>query len=160
MTDGDRSTVPRPLTPADVQPARALVHRVLGSAPYAARVLELLAEADRGAGDLHALLLEHRGATAALALFGPVPGARDVWMLRTLLLDPEHDVSNAGRVLLDDVIGRARTLGARMLVAEFPADPAYGRTLSLLRACDFDQDGRIPDFFRAGVALLFLRRTL
>ena len=33
-------------------------------------------------------------------------------------------------------------------------------TLSLLRAKGFRQEGRIPDFFRDEVALLFLRRDM
>jgi hypothetical protein len=41
-----------------------------------------------------------------------------------------------------------------------PADAVLGRTLSLLRANDFDQEARIPDFYREGVPMLFLRRAL
>jgi hypothetical protein len=45
-------------------------------------------------------------------------------------------------------------------VAELPADPVIGRTLTFLRKSGFRQVGRIPDFFRNDVALLFLRREL
>ena len=50
--------------------------------------------------------------------------------------------------------------GARLLTAELPGDPVIGKVLSLLRANGFRQDGRIPDFFRDEVALLFLRREM
>jgi ribosomal protein S18 acetylase RimI-like enzyme len=35
-----------------------------------------------------------------------------------------------------------------------------GRSISLLRANGFREEGRVPDFYRDGVALLFLRREL
>jgi hypothetical protein len=54
----------------------------------------------------------------------------------------------------------ATKAGGRLLTAELPADPVIGRTLTLLRANGFKQDGKIPDYFRDGVALLFLRREL
>lgn len=62
--------------------------------------------------------------------------------------------------MLEALVARLRTLGAKSLLAELPADPAIGRTLTLLRACSFRQEGRIPHFFRDDVALLFLRRAV
>ena len=41
-----------------------------------------------------------------------------------------------------------------------PDDPALGRSLSLLLANGFKEEGRVRDFFRSGVALLFLRRDV
>jgi hypothetical protein len=154
------SGAPRPLQPADAQPVRQLVLSTLGITPYVDRVLELLEEAERGDSDTGALLIERDATVAALALFGEIAGSNRVWKLHTLLLGERVEPRDVGVALLNGVIEHTRALGGRQLLAELPADPVYGRTLSLLRASDFDQEGRIADFFRDGVALLFLRRTL
>jgi hypothetical protein len=54
----------------------------------------------------------------------------------------------------------ARDAGARYLLAEMPDDPALGTVLALLRDHGFEEEARVPDFFREGVALSFLRLNL
>jgi L-amino acid N-acyltransferase YncA len=154
------SAAPRPLTPADAEPARGLVLATLGITPYVDRVMELLAEAERGDVDTHALTIERDGTCAALALFGGISPSHGVWKLHTLLLAERVVAREVGGTLLGALAERVRPLGARSLLGELPADPVYGRTLTLLRANGFRQEGRVPDFFRDGVALLFLRRSL
>jgi ribosomal protein S18 acetylase RimI-like enzyme len=80
--------------------------------------------------------------------------------MRVLLLAPQVEPREVGRALIDAVLDQVRRSGARFLVAELPADAVVGRSLTLLRKNGFRQEARIPDFFRAGVALLFLRREL
>lgn len=139
---------------------RALVYGALGVTPYVDRVMELLAAAERGDPESNALVVERDGTVAALALFGLVAAARDVWRLHTVLLAPRIEPREVGTAIVDAVLERVRARHARQLVAELPEDPAYGHTLALLRASRFEQAGRIPDFYRDGVALLFLRRDL
>jgi hypothetical protein len=154
------SAAPRPLSPLDAEPVRGLVLANLGITPYVDRALELLAEAERGDSDTAALCLERDGTYAALALFGEVVPSNGVWKLHTLLLSGHVDARDVGGAMLDAIVERARAFGGRSLLAELPADPVYGRTLTLLRASRFRQQGRIPDFYRDGVAILFLRREL
>ena len=97
---------------------------------------------------------------AALALFGLVAGAQDTWKLYSLLIAERVDPRHVGGALVDAVVSRVSAERGRLLIAELPADPAIGKTLSLLRAKGFRQEGRIPDFFRDEVALLFLRRDM
>lgn len=151
---------PRPLRPGDAAPVRALVREALGDTAYLGRLLELVALAERADPESEALVIERGGVLAALALFGGVAGAQDVWRLHTVLIAPQVSLREAGDPLVAALVQRVRALNGRMLVAELPADPAYGTTLSLLRANDFDQEGRLEDYFRDGVALLFLRRDL
>lgn len=157
---GSFGAAPRPLTPADAQPVRGLVLATLGMSPYVDRVLELLAEAERGDSDTQALTLERDGTMAALALFSEIIPSNGVWKLHTLVLGERADAREVGGAMLDAIVGRLRTLGATRLLAELPADPVYGRTLTLLRAQSFQQEGRVPHFYRDDVALLFLTRTL
>jgi len=151
---------PRPLTPGDVEPVRALVWGALGVTPYVDRVMELLSAAEHADPESRALVIERDGTVAALALYGPVAGASDAWRISMVLVTPRVELRDVGRAMIDGVVESARGAGARLLVAELPADAVLGRSLSLLRANGFGQEARIPDFFREGVALLFLRREL
>jgi hypothetical protein len=54
----------------------------------------------------------------------------------------------------------SRAAGARYLLAEMPDDPALGTVLALLRDHGFREEARVPDFYREGVALTFLRLDL
>lgn len=139
---------------------RALVWATLGVTPYVDRVTELLAAAERGDVEVHALVIERDGTVAALGVYGPVAGAQDAWHLHMVLVAPRVDLREVGGAMIEGVIAHARRQRARLLMAELPADAALGRTLTLLRANQFRQEGRIPDFFRDGVALLFLRYDL
>lgn len=132
----------------------------LGVTPYVDRALELLKAAERDDPETKALIIERDGTVAALALFGPVSGAQDTWKLATFLMSERVEPREIGRTLLDAVVAAAVQAGGRLLTAELPADPVLGRTLSLLRANGFTQDGKVADYFRDGVALLFLRRPL
>ncbi|MEX2180185.1 MAG: hypothetical protein WD801_15825 [Gemmatimonadaceae bacterium] len=157
------NAAPRPLHPGDAPAARALVLGSLGATPYVDRVLELLDQAiawhpePRGGGG--GLLIERDGTAAALALFGPVEGSI-AWRLDAVLIAPDVELREIGGIILDAVADQVRQGGGSLLVAELPADAAVGRSITLLRANGFRQEGRIPDYFRDGVALLFLRRAL
>jgi len=151
---------PRGIAAGDSEPVRALVWAALGITPYVDRVIEWLDAAERGDPETRAMVIERDGTVAALAMFGQVAGAHDAWHLNTILVAPRVDLREVGRAMVDGVVDVIRREGARFLMAELPADPVLGRSLSLLRACGFRQEARIPDFFRDEVALLFLRRDL
>ena len=148
---------PRSLAQGDAEAVRALVLGTIGVTPYVDRVLEIAKASDGSDPENHALITERDGTVAALALFGPVAGAEGVWHLRALLLAPRIEVRDVGGAIVDAVTTYVQQRKARFLIAELPADPAIGASLSLLRARGFRQEARIPDFFRDGVALLFLR---
>jgi ribosomal protein S18 acetylase RimI-like enzyme len=154
------SAAPRPLAPGDAEPVRGLVWGALGITPYVDRVIELLSAVERGDPASHALVTERDGTVAALALFGPVAGAVGVWHLSMVLLAPRVELREVGRAMVEAVVADVRRAGGRLIMAELPADAALGRSLSLLRANEFRQEGRIADYYRDGVALLFLRREL
>ena len=153
-------TAPRALSPEDAESVRALVLGVLGITPYVDRTLDLVAAAERGDPEVRALVIARDGTVAALSVFGPVAGASGAWHLNTLLTAAGLDVRGVGVTLLAATLEETRAAGGRFLLAELPADPVIGSSLTLLRKNGFRQVGRIPDYFREGVALLFLRRDL
>lgn len=151
---------PRPMKPSDAEGVRALVLASLGVTPYVDRVMELVYQSERGDPEVSSLVIERDGTVAALALFGPVAGTEGTWKLHTMLLAERIDPRRVGGPLVAAIVERVRRERGRLMVAELPADAVIGKVLSLLRAMDFRQEGRIPDFFRDEVALLFLRRDM
>jgi GNAT superfamily N-acetyltransferase len=133
----------------------------LGVTPYIDRALEVLGLAERGGDPEHrALVVARDGTVAGLALFGTVSGTAGGARLHTAVLAPGVDASDVGARLMQAVVTTARDAGARFLLAELPDDPAIGSVLALLRDNGFYEDARVPDFFRDGVALTFLRMKL
>lgn len=152
---------PRPLQPEDSQATRVLLMGALGITPYIDRALEVLELAERGNDPEHrALVIARDGTVAALALFGMIAGTARGARVHTAVLAPGVEIEDVGMRLMDAVAGAVRTSGADFLLAEMPDDPALGTTLALLRQHGFRDEARVPDFFRDGVALTFLRRPL
>ena len=152
---------PRPLQPEDSQATRVLLMGALGITPYIDRALEVLELAERGNDPEHrALVIARDGTVAALALFGMIAGTARGARVHTAVLAPGVELEDVGMRLMDAVAGAVRSAGADFLLAEMPDDPALGATLALLRQHGFRDEARVPDFFRDGVALTFLRRAL
>ena len=152
---------PRPLQPEDSQATRVLLMGTLGITPYIDRALEVLELAERGNDPEHrALVIARDGTVAALALFGIIAGTARGARVHTAVLAPGIEIEDVGMRLMDAVATAARGSGADFILAEMPDDPALGTTLTLLRQHGFRDEARVPDFFRDGVALTFLRRAL
>lgn len=157
------ATGPRALSADDHVAARVLLMGALGVTPYIDRAMEVLQLAERGAGrdDEHrALVIERDGTVAALALFGSVAGATGVQKLHAAVFVPSVSAEDVGQRMVRAVLDGARAEGARLVVAELPDDPAVGQVRALLASEGFEEEARVPDFYRDGVALTLLRRQL
>ena len=141
----------------DADTARGFLERSLAGTVYLNRALELLEQALGGNPESRALI--SADPANAIAFFEPVAGAQDTWQVRLMCVATELQ-RDAGRPFMESLIGAMRGEGARVVVAELPADEAIGGAITLLRANGFRQTGRIADYYRDGVALLFLRREL
>jgi GNAT superfamily N-acetyltransferase len=152
---------PRSVLPEDTQGTRVLLMGALGVTPYIDRALEVLQLAERGHDPEHrALVIARDGTVAGLALFGTIAGTMAGAKLHMAVLAPGVEASDVGARLMDAVVSAARESGARFLMAELPDDPAIGSILTLLRESGFREEARVPDFYRDGVALTFLRLRL
>ena len=152
---------PRPLRPDDAVAARALVYAALGVTPYVDRVVELLDQAARGGDpEARALVIERDGTIAGLVIFGLVAGTSGAARLHALVLNRGVSADDVGGRLTSAAATAAAAGGARLLIAEVPDDPALGQVPAVLLRNGFREEGRVPDFFRDGVALTFLRREL
>ncbi len=149
------------MLPEDHQGTRVLLMGALGVTPYIDRALEVLHLAERGNDPEHrALVIARDGTVAGLALYGTVAGSDGAARLHTAVLAPGVEADDVGRRLVRAVADAARDAGARFLLVEMPDDPALGTMVTLLREQDFTEDARVPDFYRDGVALTFLRLSL
>jgi ribosomal protein S18 acetylase RimI-like enzyme len=152
---------PRPLLPEDAQGTRVLLMGTLGVTPYIDRALEVLELAERGGDAEHrALVIARDGTVAALALFGEIAGTANGAKLHTAVLAPGVRAEEVGTRLMSAVVDTLKTAGSRFLLAEMPDDPAIGNVLTLLRHQGFKEEARVPDFYREGIALSFLRLGL
>ena len=152
---------PRPLLPEDSQATRTLLMGALGVTPYIDRALEVLELAERGNNPEHrALVIARDGTVAGLVLFGSIAGTKGGARLHVAVLAPGVDAGDVGDRLMNAVARASRESSARFLLAEMPDDPALGNVFALLREHGFREEARVPDFFRDGVALTFLRKDL
>jgi len=145
------------LRPVDADAARAFLERSLAGTVYLNRALELLDQTLGGDPESRALI--SGDPPNAIAIFGPVAGAQGTWQVRLMCVAPELQ-RHAGRPFMESLIAAMRDEAARVVVAELPADEVIGDAITLLRANGFRQIGRVADYYRDGVALLFLRREL
>lgn len=133
----------------------------LGVTPYIDRVMEVLQLAERGHDAEHrALVIERDGTVAALALFGAVASAMGVSKLHAALVAPSVSVRDVGERIVSAVLETSRREHGRLVVAEMPDDPVMGQVRALLTAVGFEEEARVPDFYRDGVGLVLLRRDL
>jgi hypothetical protein len=152
---------PRALGPDDAVPARSLVYTVLGVTPYVDRVVELLDQAARGGDpEADALVIERDGTIAGLVLFGLVAGTSGAARLHALVLDRGVSAADVGGRLASAAAAMVAAAGARLFVAELPDDPALAPVPAVLARAGFHEEARVPDYFRDGVALCFLRRDV
>jgi GNAT superfamily N-acetyltransferase len=154
---------PRALSPDDHVPARVLLIGALGVTPYIDRAMEVLQHAERGGEhdeEHRALVIARDGTVAALALFGVVAGASGVMKVHAAVLAPSVTAEDVGQRILGAVVEQARAQRMRLIVAELPDDPALGQMRALLTSNGFEEEARVSDYFRDGVALTLLRRPL
>jgi hypothetical protein len=151
----------RVFRPEDAAAARTLVDATLGATPYVDRIVELLDVAARGIDpEVRALVIDRGATIVGLVIFGLVAGTNGAAKLHALVLDRGMDAHDIGGRLIDAAATAAAASGARLLVAEMPDDAALGVVSQVLLRNGFEEEARVPHFFRDGVALTFLRREL
>ena len=151
---------PRPIAPEDAAGAHQLLVSRLGVTPYIDRAVEILEIAERAGGDEEhrAYVVARDKTVVAVALFGSIAGTEAGFKLHVLAMESRE--TDVGERLIDAVTSAVVASGGRFLIAELADETALATTISLLRANGFAEVGRIPDYYRDGVALTILRRDL
>ena len=153
-------SVVRPLAAADVAQVRALLDAEAAHNPYARRARDLL-DSVTPAGEYQALVCARQAEVLGTALFGLVAGAEAAGVIHAVTVHPGYRRRGIGHALVDAVTEALRQRGARFALVELPDDPAVLPGLrDVLVHEGYDEVARVPDLYRDGVALAFLRRTL
>ena len=127
------------------------------AAPRFALARALTAQSPREASGIVA---ESDGQVVGVAVFGLVAGAEGAAKMHGMAVAPEAQRHGIARGLIEAMVGELAVRGARFVLVEFPdaAELAGGRTL--LQQAKFVEESRVKDYFRDGIALVFLRRDL
>ena len=106
------------------------------------------------------LVTEIDGRVVGVAVYGLVAGAEGAAKMHGMAVAPEAQRHGIARALIEAFVDALRGRGARFVLVEFPDAPelAVGRTL--LQQAKFVEESRVKDYFRDGIALVFLRRDL
>jgi hypothetical protein len=150
----------RALMPHDARAVRAFVSERFADTRYRDRALEVLDAALRFDDPEHLALLAFAAADehvlTGVVLFGTVAGAHAVVKVHAVV---SRDVEPAV-ALLHAVQQASERSGERMIVCELPDDAPFATAAAALHAADYEEQGRVPDFVRDGVALRLLVRPL
>ena len=154
---------PRPLLPEDQQGTRVLLMGALGVTPYIDRALEVLAarrawqrsrasraghRARRNGGRTRVVRDDRRLERRPRVCTPPCSrraSTRTTWAARLMRCRRRRGARRRARVFCSS---RCRTI------------QRSARCYGLLREQGFQEEARVPDFYRDGVALTFLRRAL
>jgi hypothetical protein len=143
----------RPLESADAAAARALVAAQFSGTRYAERLSELLDMALASSNheyESHVAADATTGAVMGFVVFGAVAGASGVCRIHGLVSEDE--------AVLRSLIVAARR-EQRLAICEVADDAPNRSAMRALAACEFADEGGVPDYFDDGVALrLFVRR--
>jgi ribosomal protein S18 acetylase RimI-like enzyme len=137
----------------DLAAALALVEWEREKNPWIERTPELLQGAIANPdGDYRALVAERDGEIVGFGVFGMIAGTIGTGILYSILVAPRSRRAGIGERLLFEISGTLASAGARMIIAELPADPIVMRFRALLLSHGFAEESRIDDYYRDGIA--------
>lgn len=160
----DPSTVRiRPLDSRDAAAARALLEGEVGGTPYAPLYRHILSLAlEAGSGEAIGLVADWPGESepVGVCLYGWAPGAVRTGRIYFVAVTASARLQGVGSRLIDAAIERLERDRARILVAEGPDDASIRPAHLLMQSCGFEEQARVPDFYRDGVDLILSRRRV
>jgi GNAT superfamily N-acetyltransferase len=150
----------RPLSEGDLEAALAMLRGAAAGPAY----LDFLASAVESASltpsvENRGIVAELDGTLIALTVYGEYAGASGAGRLHLVAVAERYRRRGLGALLVSKVAEELSARAARFILAELPDDrPALDGYSAFLRACSFAEESRVPDLYRPGVALVFLRR--
>lgn len=145
---------------ADAVVIRSLVTALVGRTPYTELLSACVEAALPGSDEARAMLAERNGEVVGIVVYGAVAGARGAAKLHLVAVSAAGQLRGTGAQLVEAAVDELQSHGARLVVVEMPDDPLLTAARALLERCGFTEEARIPDFYRDGIALSVLRRTL
>ena len=110
--------------------------------------------------DVTAIVAETDGRVVGVAVYGVVAGTEGAAKMHGMAVAPEAQRHGIARALIDAFVADLKKRGARFVFVEFPDAPELSGGRTLLQQAKFAEESRVKDYFRDGIALIFLRREL
>jgi ribosomal protein S18 acetylase RimI-like enzyme len=150
----------RPLNESDLDAARELLRAAV---PVPSQLVALQAVVESAArspnSEQRGLVVSEGGELAAFAVYGEYAGAPGAGRLHLVAVHHRHRRRGLGTYLIERIDADLGSHAARYILAELPDErPALTDYFAFLHARGFAEESRIPDFYREGVGLIFLRR--
>ena len=157
----ESSVVFRPAVDSDRGAVRALVdHDVAGTA-YADVVGYFFRLALEGRRDeSRAIVATRHGQVLGVALFGEVAGAVGTARMHFVAVTASARLNGVGSGLCDAAIADMAAAGARLVTAELPDERSLAGGRALLTHVGFVEVARITDYWRDGVDLVIVCRSI
>lgn len=115
---------------------------------------------ERGQGHACAVDLDDGGDALAVAYWEPAKATDRTWYLTMIGVRHDHHRRGRGTSLLQHVEQQLRTDGQRLLLVETSSTSAFDRARSFYRACDYDEEARVRDFYEPGDDMVLFRKAL
>ena len=113
-----------------------------------------------GPGDTW-LAVERDGKVCGAAFYQPEPLTDGTWNLQLIAVRTDAHRSGIGRALLRYVEADLSAHGGRILLIETSGLAAFEGTRRFYRACDYNDEARIRDFYATGEdKIVFLKRLV
>ena len=137
----------------DLAAALALVDHEKEKNPWIERTAEFVrAAVAHPDGEYRVVVAERDAEMVGLGAFGMMAGTVGTAMLYSILVAPRSRRAGIGERILFQIKAELVTAGARMIVAEIPAEPSVMRFRALLLSHGFVEEARIEDYYSDGVA--------
>jgi GNAT superfamily N-acetyltransferase len=154
----DQSTRVRSFAPADMPAVAALIDAtgLFPSSLLPAMVAPFFAGK---APDEHWVVLDHSG-PVAVAYWSPERMTQGTWNLLLIAVHPQHQRQGLGASLLAHVEQHLASSAQRLLLVETSGLPEFEATRAFYRACCYDEEARIRDYYAAGEDKVVFRKAL
>lgn len=111
-------------------------------------------------GPDHVWLTDEDSGPIGAAYFAPERMTDGTWNLYFLAVRPDRQRQGRGAALVRHVEQMLAARGARLLLVETSGLAGFERTRAFYRACGYDEEARIRDFYAAGEDKVIFRKAL
>ncbi|MEO6210165.1 MAG: hypothetical protein ABIQ10_08590 [Gemmatimonadaceae bacterium] len=141
--------------------ASPIIERVLRGTPYLDGALDALRSAVESPGaDARAVGTMLHGRLESVIVSGFFGGADGAGRVQLTVIDADVRRMRLGWLLVEDAVSYLEIKGARFVLAELPDDPlALPGAREFLESMSFREESRVENFYRDGIAQLFMRRA-
>ena len=153
------TTTLRPLTTSDAAAVRSLALTVFADAPYSDLLVGALDSAlAHSTNEYQAIIASDGDGIAGVVVFGETAGANGAGCIHLIAVDGNARRHGIATALVEAACARLADQGARFAMLELPADARLAPARALAQRTGFHEEGRVDDYVRDGIALVFLRR--